>query len=93
MAQVTTNQKMRKFLNDPENLVPESLAGLAAAHSDLLRYDAENQILVSKFAPKQGKVALISGGGSGHEPPPPPKPRRRDQARSPFRLVPPPRFA
>ena len=68
MAQVTTNQKMRKFLNDPENLVPESLAGLAAAHSDLLRYDAENQILVSKFAPRQGKVALISGGGSGHEP-------------------------
>jgi dihydroxyacetone kinase-like protein len=60
--------KMRKFLNDPENLVPESLAGLAAAHSDLLRYDPENQILVSKFAPKQGKVSLISGGGSGHEP-------------------------
>src|SRR3982075_4761070 len=64
----TVMSKMRKFLNDPENLVPESLAGLAAAHSDLLRYDAENQILVSKFAPKQGKVALISGGGSGHEP-------------------------
>jgi dihydroxyacetone kinase-like protein len=60
--------KMRKFLNDPENLVPESLAGLAAAHGDLLRYDAETQILVSKSAPRQGKVALISGGGSGHEP-------------------------
>jgi dihydroxyacetone kinase-like protein len=60
--------KMRKFLNDPENLVPESLAGLAAAHGDLLRYDPQNQILVSKFAPKQGKVSLISGGGSGHEP-------------------------
>src|ERR1700724_3594761 len=66
MAQVMT--KMRKFLNDPQDVVKESLAGLAAAHSDLLRYDAENQILVSKFAPKQGKVALISGGGSGHEP-------------------------
>src|SRR3982074_1789390 len=64
----TVMSKMRKFLNDPENLVPESLAGLAAAHSDLLRYDPENQILVSKFAPKQGKVSLISGGGSGHEP-------------------------
>src|SRR3982074_557362 len=64
----TVMSKMRKFLNDPENLVPESLAGLAAAHSDLLRYDPENQILVSKFAPQQGKGSLISGGGSGHEP-------------------------
>jgi dihydroxyacetone kinase-like protein len=59
---------MRKFLNDPEELVRESLTGLEAAHSDLLRYDRENQILVSRSAPRQGKVALISGGGSGHEP-------------------------
>jgi phosphoenolpyruvate---glycerone phosphotransferase subunit DhaK len=66
MAQVMT--KMRKFLNDPQDVVKESLAGLAAAHGDLVRYDPEAQILVSRFAPKQGKVALISGGGSGHEP-------------------------
>jgi dihydroxyacetone kinase-like protein len=44
------------------------LAGLAAAHPDLLRYDAAARIVVRKGAPKQGKVALISGGGSGHEP-------------------------
>src|SRR5438067_11387145 len=59
---------MRKFLNNPTDLVKESLAGLAAAHGDLLRYDAESQIVVRKDAPVQGKVALISGGGSGHEP-------------------------
>jgi dihydroxyacetone kinase-like protein len=64
---VETHQ-MRKFLNDPAAVVKESLAGLAAAHSDLLRYDVENQIIVRKGAPKKGKVALISGGGSGHEP-------------------------
>jgi dihydroxyacetone kinase-like protein len=64
---VETHQ-MRKFLNDPAAVVKESLAGLAAAHSDLLRYDVENQIVVRKDAPKKGKVALISGGGSGHEP-------------------------
>jgi phosphoenolpyruvate---glycerone phosphotransferase subunit DhaK len=64
---VTTNQ-MRKFLNDPADVVKESLAGLAAAHADLLRYDAEAQIVVRKDAPRKGKVALISGGGSGHEP-------------------------
>jgi dihydroxyacetone kinase-like protein len=59
---------MRKFLNDPEQVVKESLVGLAAAHGDLLRYDAENQVVVRKDAPRPGKVALISGGGSGHEP-------------------------
>jgi dihydroxyacetone kinase-like protein len=61
-------RKMRKFLNDPSQVVKESLAGLAAAHSDLIRYDAAAQIIVRKDAPKRGKVALISGGGSGHEP-------------------------
>jgi phosphoenolpyruvate---glycerone phosphotransferase subunit DhaK len=67
MAVVTT-PTMKKFLNDPADLVKESLAGLAAAHGDLLRYDAEAQIVVRADAPVQGKVALISGGGSGHEP-------------------------
>src|SRR3982751_4748497 len=61
-------QTMKKFLNDPADLVKESLAGLAAAHSDLVRYDADAQILVRADAPVSGKVALISGGGSGHEP-------------------------
>src|SRR5436309_11056168 len=64
---VEPNQ-MRQFLNDPANVVKESLAGLAAAHPDLLRYDAAAQIIVRQGAPKRGKVALISGGGSGHEP-------------------------
>src|SRR3954453_14749912 len=61
-------QTMKKFLNDPADVVKESLAGLAAAHGDLVRYDADAQILVRADAPKAGKVALISGGGSGHEP-------------------------
>src|SRR5258708_2441289 len=64
---VGTNQ-MRKFLNDPAQVVKESLAGMAAAHPDLLRYDVANQILVRRGAPKKGKVGIISGGGSGHEP-------------------------
>jgi dihydroxyacetone kinase-like protein len=61
-------RKMRKFLNDPAQVVKESLAGLATAHPDLIRYDVGAQIIVRKDAPKKGKVALISGGGSGHEP-------------------------
>ena len=66
MATVTPT--MRKLLNDPEEVVHESLAGLAAAHGDILRVDAEAQIVVRADAPRTGKVALISGGGSGHEP-------------------------
>jgi dihydroxyacetone kinase-like protein len=67
MATVAT-QSMRKLLNDPEEVVKESLAGLAAAHGDLLRYDAEAQIVLRADAPVADKVGLVSGGGSGHEP-------------------------
>jgi dihydroxyacetone kinase-like protein len=59
---------MRKIINEPDQVVKESLAGLAASVPDILRYDVENQILVRAGAPVKGKVALISGGGSGHEP-------------------------
>jgi dihydroxyacetone kinase-like protein len=59
---------VKKFLNNPDDFVPESLAGLAAAHPDLLRVDLQNQIVVRREAPVSGKVALVSGGGSGHEP-------------------------
>lgn len=66
MATVIT--PMKKLLNDPKQIVKESLSGLAAAHGDLLRYDPEAQIIVRTDAPVEGKVALVSGGGSGHEP-------------------------
>src|ERR1700730_10420615 len=65
MAGATT-PSMKKFLNDPADLVKESLTGLAAAHGDLLRYDADAQIVVRADAPVSGKVALVSGGGPGH---------------------------
>jgi dihydroxyacetone kinase-like protein len=68
MATEVTTVPMRKFLNDPAHVVKESLAGLAAAHPSILRYDADAQILTRADAPVSGKVALISGGGSGHEP-------------------------
>jgi phosphoenolpyruvate---glycerone phosphotransferase subunit DhaK len=58
---------MKKFINAPDDVVREALAGMAAAHSDL-RVDLENQIVVRADAPRSGKVGLISGGGSGHEP-------------------------
>src|SRR5436190_22802819 len=68
MATQVSSAQMRKLINDPADVVRESLTGLAAAHARILRYDAEAQILTRAGAPVQGKVALISGGGSGHEP-------------------------
>ena len=59
---------VKKFINEPADVVKESLAGLGLAHADLLRIDLENQLVLRKDAPVAGKVALISGGGSGHEP-------------------------
>ncbi len=59
---------MKKLINKPDDVVKEALAGMLAAHSDLIRVDFEQQIIVRKGAPVQGKVGVISGGGSGHEP-------------------------
>jgi dihydroxyacetone kinase-like protein len=61
-------QTLKKFINDPADVVKESLIGLGQAHGDLLRVDLENQLVLRKDAPVAGKVALVSGGGSGHEP-------------------------
>jgi phosphoenolpyruvate---glycerone phosphotransferase subunit DhaK len=58
---------MKKLINTPDNLVDEELAGMAAAHADLIRIESPN-VIVRKDAPRQGKVGVISGGGSGHEP-------------------------
>ena len=41
----TTEHVMSKFLNNPDDIVPESLAGLAAAHPGLVRADLENQVV------------------------------------------------
>src|SRR5207244_2623382 len=59
---------MKKLINKPEDVVKEALSGMLAAHSDLIRVDIEQQIIVRKDAPIKGKVGVISGGGSGHEP-------------------------
>jgi len=65
---ISATPTMKKFLNDPNNVVRESLEGLAAAHGDLLHFDDAAQIVVRRGAPAAGKVGLVSGGGSGHEP-------------------------
>ena len=59
---------MKKLINDPADVVRESLQGVEAAHGDLVKVFYDPYYIVRADAPVQGKVALISGGGSGHEP-------------------------
>ena len=58
---------MKKFLNRPDDVIGESLAGFTAAHRDIVELGEEGKF-VRRRELKKGKVALISGGGSGHEP-------------------------
>jgi phosphoenolpyruvate---glycerone phosphotransferase subunit DhaK len=58
---------MKKFINDPQDVVAEALRGIEAAHPDL-RVDHQHKIIYRGDAPRRDKVGIISGGGSGHEP-------------------------
>jgi dihydroxyacetone kinase-like protein len=59
---------MKKLINKPEDVVVQSLGGVAAAHGELVKVLYNPNIVVRADAPVQGKVGVISGGGSGHEP-------------------------
>ncbi len=59
---------MKKLINRPEDFVPESLQGMAAAHPDLIKIHLNPNFVYRADAPVKDKVAIISGGGSGHEP-------------------------
>jgi len=58
---------MKKFINNVDSVLGESLAGFAAAHGDIALL-GEGHKFVRRRHLKAGKVALVSGGGSGHEP-------------------------
>ncbi|NET82966.1 MAG: dihydroxyacetone kinase subunit DhaK [Moorea sp. SIO1F2] len=59
---------MKKLINHPDNVVRESLEGMALAHPDLLKINLDPPLIYRADAPISNKVAIISGGGSGHEP-------------------------
>ncbi|MBV8989220.1 MAG: dihydroxyacetone kinase subunit DhaK [Solirubrobacterales bacterium] len=59
---------MKKLINSPDDVVKESLEGVAAAFPGRLRVSFDPPMVIRADAPVQGKVGLISGGGSGHEP-------------------------
>lgn len=59
---------MKKLINNPQNVVAESLRGFGLAHPEHVRVN-EDPLFVSRAGGAvPGKVGLVSGGGSGHEP-------------------------
>jgi dihydroxyacetone kinase-like protein len=58
---------MKKFINDVDNVMRESLGGMVDAHPDLLRVEFD-PTFVARARKATAKVALLSGGGTGHEP-------------------------
>ena len=59
--------KMKKFINNPENLVSELLQGYTLAYPEKVKLAGKN--IVVRTVPKaMGKVGVITLGGSGHEP-------------------------
>lgn len=60
---------MKKFINNPQNVVEEMIDGLGQIYPNLARLAGYKVLLRSDINfPSSPNVALISGGGSGHEP-------------------------
>ena len=59
---------MKKFINNNDDFLKESLTGFGKAHSDIINVNLDPSFVSRKNKTKDGKVSLISGGGSGHEP-------------------------
>ncbi len=59
---------MKKLINDPADVVTETLKGFAAANAELVTVHLDPDYVVRADPPVSGKVGLVSGGGSGHEP-------------------------
>jgi len=57
----------KKLINDPDEILHDALAGMAAAHRSL-KVNIERRYITRAGGPVPGKVGLLSGGGSGHEP-------------------------
>src|SRR4026209_2188639 len=57
-----------KFVNDPQDFVPEMLKGIELANPGTLKYVPEYNLIMRTDAPRDDKVSIVQGSGSGHEP-------------------------
>jgi dihydroxyacetone kinase-like protein len=59
---------VKKLINDPQDVVAESVEGFGLAHADVVAVHTDPLFVARAGGAVPGKVGLVSGGGSGHEP-------------------------
>jgi phosphoenolpyruvate---glycerone phosphotransferase subunit DhaK len=59
---------VKKFINDPYDVVDEMLEGFLHVYKGSVRKLDTSRVVVRADAPVKNKVGIVSGGGSGHKP-------------------------
>ncbi|RVI39174.1 dihydroxyacetone kinase, partial [Sinorhizobium meliloti] len=55
---------MQRFINNPDEVVEDTVKGFVKAHADIVRLGENPRVIVAKGAPVAGKVGVVTGGGS-----------------------------
>ncbi len=59
---------MNRIVNDPDQIVDDSIRGYVRCHRDTIAVTDNPRVLKSISSPQSHKVGIVTGGGSGHEP-------------------------
>ncbi len=59
---------MKKFLNNPADIMEEMLEGMALANQKILYWEKGTHRIMRRSKKETGKVKIIIGNGGGHEP-------------------------
>ena len=62
------NSIVKKFLNDPNNIMDETMVGYAQANRKRLYLPEGTHNMMRRVPKAKGKVKLVVGNGGGHEP-------------------------
>ena len=60
---------MKKFINEPNQFVDDTISGIVSAHPDQVKLlEENNRVLLRAQEKSQNKVGIVTAGGSGHLP-------------------------
>jgi len=59
---------MKKFLNNPENIMDETIVGYVLSNQKRLSLPEGSRNIIRRNPKQKGKVKLVVGNGGGHEP-------------------------
>lgn len=68
MFDMNHEERMQKLINDPHDMVQESIDGFAKCYSSIIATTPDKRVLKYVGAPQKGRVGIVTGGGAGHDP-------------------------